>query len=296
MGLVNDLVWVGLWLGVVGTCCGIGLAAAALVISRTYDAARRASMLVITDGFFSVAGVVCAWLAVWLLTQQVHWAGVYFFVGLVAVAVVTLAAVSEFPETQQYADADPSPGTWPVSAWLCIAALCTYTLAQNAILWWLPQYAQGHLQASAESAGGLVGQFWSGMFAAQLFVAWWVLKIGVQRLPWLATGSTFALSIPLWWLPDMEAMWAMAALWGFGNLGLLTVLLSYATQFTEVASPRLVSGLLLGATTGTAISPWLSSQVVSWGEPRTALMFGSAMYLLMLLLLVAAVWQRGRAT
>ena len=277
----------------VGVCCGIGLPAAALVISRTFSEARRASMLVITDGFFSIAGIVCAWLAVWFVAQEAHWAGVFVFVAAVAVAVVVLALISEYPETEAYAVADPSPQTWPVSAWLCIAALCTYTLAQNAILWWLPQYAEQHLQASPQMAGSLVGQFWSGMFAAQIFVAWWVLKIGVLRLLWLAAAGTVLFSLPLWWVQDVQVLWVLATLWGFANLGLLKVVLSYASQFTSVASPRLVSGLLLGATTGTAVSPWVSSQIVALGDASWALRFGSLSYLCMVALLLCAVlWWR----
>ncbi len=79
-------------------------------------------MLAITDGFFSLAGIVCAWLAVWFITAQAHWSSVYLFVAVVALVV----------------------------------ALFLYTLAQNAILWWLPQYAQQQLQASAEMGGSLV--------------------------------------------------------------------------------------------------------------------------------------------
>jgi len=285
-----SLDWVGICLGLVGICCGVGLPAAALVISRSYSEARRASMLVITDGFFSVAGIVCAWLAVWFIAAQAHWSSVYLFVGGVAAVVVVLALLSRYPETEDYAAADPSPASWPVSAWLCILALCAYTLAQNAILWWLPQYAQQQLQASAEMGGSLVGQFWSGMFAAQVFVAWWVLKIGVMRLLWLAAAGTVLFSLPLWWVRDIELLWVLATLWGFANLGLLKVVLSYASQFTAVASPRLVSGLLLGATTGTAISPWVSSRIVALGDPSWALKFGSLIYLCMVGLLACAAW------
>lgn len=281
---------VGVCLGLVGVCCGVGLPAAALVISRTYSDARRASMLVITDGFFSIAGIVCAWLAVWFIAANAHWSSVYLFVAAIAALVVGLALWSSFPETEDYAVADPSPATWPAPAWLCIFSLCTYTLAQNAILWWLPQYAQQQLQASAQMGGSLVSQFWSGMFAAQIFVAWWVLKIGVMRLLWLAAAGTVLFSLPLWWVQDLQLLWVLAALWGFANLGLLKVVLSYASQFTAVASPRLVSGLLLGATTGTAISPWLSSQIVALGDPSWALKFGSFAYLCMLGLLACAVW------
>lgn len=277
-------------LGVVGVCCGVGLPAAALVIARTFAAERRASMLVITDGSFSVAGIVCAWLAVTLLAQNFHWSSVYIFVGSVAGLLVLLAAFSDYPETQDTALADPSPRTWPASAWLCIAALCTYTLAQNSILWWLPQYAQNVMGASVSDSGALVGQFWSGMFAAQLFVAWWVLKVGVKRLLWLSASCTLIFSLPLWLVENVGWLWWLAALWGFANLGLLKVVLSYGSTFTPVASPRLVSSLLLGATTGTAVSPWVSSQVVASGDAVTALKFGSAAYLLMLVLLALAVF------
>lgn len=127
------------------------------------------------------------------------------------------------------------------------------------------------------------------MFVAQIFVAWWVFKIGVARLLILAAICTALFSVPLWLLEDMGWMTAWAALWGFANLGLLKVVLSFASQFTAVASPRLVSSLLLGATTGTAISPWISSQLVSAGDAGVALKFGSFAYLVMLVLLFVSV-------
>jgi TsgA-like MFS transporter len=287
--VVGGLTYVELSLGLVGICCGIGLPAAALVISRSYAAEHRASMLVITDGFFSVAGIICAWVAVWFVARSMHWAWTYVLVAAVAVCVLVLAYTSQFPEQENFEGGDAAPSTWPASAWLCIAALCTYTLAQNTILWWLPQYAQNVLGAAQEPAGQLVSQFWSGMFAAQLFVAWWVFKIGVQRLLWLGCVCTCLFSVPLWLLRDIDALLVLATLWGFANLGLLKVVLSYATQFTPVASGRLVSGLLLGATTGTAIAPWVSSYIVAAGDVTWALRFGSAGYLVMIGLVAAAV-------
>ena len=76
---------VGLALGAIGVGCGIGLAGAATIISSTYDENSRASMLVITDGCFSVAGIVVSYIAIYLIGQQFHWAGPYGFVGLIAI-------------------------------------------------------------------------------------------------------------------------------------------------------------------------------------------------------------------
>ena len=59
---------------------------------------------------------------------------------------------------------------------------------------------------------------------------------------------------------------------------MLKAILSFATEMVRLPSARLVSLLLLGATTGTAISPFLTSQIVEWTDNRTILMFGSVCY------------------
>lgn len=67
--VIDSLDLTRLLLGLVGAGCGIGLAAAAVTISHSYEEEARASMLVVTDSFFSVAGFITAWLATWLVGQ-----------------------------------------------------------------------------------------------------------------------------------------------------------------------------------------------------------------------------------
>ena len=190
LNVANELTTIGIALGIVGLCSGLGLAAAALAISRLYDAERRASMLVITDASFSTAGYTCAIIATTLVATGISWAGTYQFVALIAAVIVVLGLLSRFPEVDAngnasaatQADESTDTNTWPASVWLCVAALFLYTLGQYSMLWWLPNYTETQLGASVEEAGRLVTRFWQGLFVAQLFVAWWVMRIGVRRL------------------------------------------------------------------------------------------------------------------
>lgn len=284
-------------LGTIGVCCGIGLPAAAFTIASSYSDERRASMLVITDGFFSVAGMICGWLAVALLGIGLSWPWTFALVAAVALAVCVLSLLSKYPEhdavAARAAPAQPVPGSrssnrWPLPIWLFIVALSLYTLAQNAILIWLPQYAEVQHGLSPAVAGSLVGQYWLGMFAAQLFVAWYVLRIGTERLLWLAVVSTLLLSLPLLVASGPSTLTALVTLWGFGNLGFLKLAISRATELVPTASPQLVSTLLLGATSGTAVSPLLSSFVVERSGEGAALLLGSSSYALMLILIAVA--------
>jgi TsgA-like MFS transporter len=285
---LGDITLIGIALGVVGACCGVGLAGAALVISRTYETEQRASMLVITDGSFSVAGVVCSWIAIFLIAQEYHWSGVYQFVALIAALIIFLSSLSTFPATDVDDHETSGPEKWPFPVWLCIVGLFLYTLGQWAFLLWLPNYAETELGAPREQAGQLVSQFWAGMFAAQIFVAWWVLKIGVRRLVLIAAASTSLFSIPLWLLGDIDILIILATVWGFANLGLLKVLLSFATQMLRRPTGRLISSLLLGATIGTAVSPWITSQIVAATNTHFVLQFGTGCYVALTILLLSA--------
>jgi TsgA-like MFS transporter len=286
-----DLIWLSI--GLVGTCCGVGLAGAALIISKTYAADQRASMLVITDGSFSVAGVICSWLAVVLVAREFHWSGPYVFVALIAATIVLLAIISTFPDADAEEKMTAESEPWPVSVWLCLIALFLYTLGQYSMLLWLPNYAETQLGAPRDQAGQLVSQFWTGMFAAQLFVAWWVLRVGVRRLVLIAGILVSLGSMPLWFYDDIDSLIVLATIWGFANLGLLKIVLSFATELVRVPTARLVSTLLLGASLGTAVSPWLTSRIVAATDNHFILQFSTGCYIVLTILLVLATRLQG---
>ena len=295
LNVATNLGAIGAALGVVGFCCGLGLAAAALVISNTYDAEKRASMLVVTDASFSVAGFACAAIAGVLVAANLPWSSTYQFVAAVAVVIVVLAAISRFPQPHAEKTTTRSAEPWPLSVWLCIGALFLYTLGQYSMLWWLPNYVQTAHNAGADEAGRLVSLFWSGLFAAQLVVAWWVVRIGVTKLVRIAAVATCLFSAPLWLVDNLSVLPFFAVLWGFANLSLLKVVLSFATQLVAVPTPRLVSTLLLGATMGTAVSPWLTSRIVEATDNYFVLKFSTGCYATLAVLLFIALRRRTNA-
>ena len=284
----SDLTAIGLALGSIGLCSGLGLAGAALTISRSYDTERRASMLVITDSFFSIAGIVCGALATWFVAREAAWASTYQVVAAVSIIVLALVSISKFPSTADEAKETSTTTKWPLTVWLCLTALFLYTLGQYSMLWWLPNYAETQLGATPEQAGNLVGLFWQGMLAAAIFVSWWVLKVGVRRLIIIASVGTALFSIPLWLYGDIEALPILAFLWGFANLSMLKMTLSFATQMVDVPTPRLVSALLLGATVGTGLSPIITSQIVAATDNYFILQFSTICYAALAVLLISA--------
>ena len=285
---VEDLIFSSLLLGVVGLGSGIGLAAGALIISRIYENDQRASMLVITDGCFSVAGFTSGYVATYLVANHFQWSATYFCVAMLAIVVVLMTTLAQFPETspKEKNNFRFEKNPWPLSVWLCAVCLFLYTLGQYSMLFWLPNYAETVLGADRTLAGSLVGKFWLGMFFAQIFVAWWVYRIGLINLVTIASISTLVFSIPLWNLSSPGLLSLVTLVWGFGNFSLLKCVLSLATQLVLIPTARLVSLMLLGATTGTAISPFITSLIVEFTSNHTILIFSSCCYAVLTFLIL----------
>ncbi|MEM1231118.1 MAG: MFS transporter [Pseudomonadota bacterium] len=287
LALAESATAIGARLALVGVLCGLGLPGAAHVIATTFAAERRTSLLVLTDGAFSMAGVVAGAIASRALAAALPWYQVYLAVAAAAAAAAVLFATLPRPEAlraEAIAAVDASTATdveagqaqsWPVAAWWLIAALAAYTLGQSSLLLWLPQHATT-LGASLEEGGALVGRYWSGMFAAQIVVALVVLRLGERRLLGAAALGTAAGAALLLTGASADALLWLVPLWGFANLALLKIVIGFSVSVTQVTSPRLISALLLGATTGTACGPALSSAVVRMGGISTALLFGIA--------------------
>jgi len=277
-------------LGIIGAGCGIALPAAAIVISRVYTPERRATMLVITDASFSLSGTFCTALVVLYLAKGFHWSSGYSTVAVLALITLVLSLFSTFPEVphEERQEIRQELASWPKGIYFCMLALLIYLTGQNFILIWLPSYAQQAISMTATDAGNLISNFWAGMLAGQLVAAAILIKANTRTITLLAAILAAFSTIPLWLLNNPGYMPYLAFCWGFVTLGLLKLILSLATEMVKVPSPRLVSVLLMAATTGTAISPSLSSVLVAATTPDVALKVGTGCFFMVILLVVFA--------
>ena len=118
--------------------------------------------------------------------------------------------------------------------------------------------------------------------------------MGVQRLVIIGSLTTTLCSVPLWPYGDVDGLIILAFIWGVANLGLLKIIVSLATFMARVPTPRLISGLLLGASLGKAVSPWVTSQIVERSSSYFFLQFGPGCCLALVIVLLLA--SRGYAT
>ena len=295
----TDLRAIAAMLCVLGACLGIGLAQAALVISRIYSETYRPSMLVATDGSFSLAGFVTASATVFLLTQGAPWASIYGLILAVVLVIFVAAFWLEFPEnvrSEDSEDAGLSVRAWPRTIWFLAAALFCYTFGQSSFLIWLPSFAQTSIGLSAAEGGHLVGQYWLGMFIGQILTVVIVVRLGAVKMSFIGALGCFMAAALLFTYPvSLVSPSMLALIWGVCNFGLLKCLISQATLAFNETPAGLIPSLLLAASLGTACSPLASSWMVEALGVAAGMMTGLVSLAAVLLLVVAAIaWRRDR--
>ena len=121
-----------------------------------------------------------------------------------------------------------------------------------------------------------------------MYGTWRALKISVQRLVIIGSLITMLCSVPPWLFGDVDGLIILALIRGVAKLGLQKIIISFATFMARIPTTRLISGLLLGTTLGTAISPWVTTQIVEHLSSYFVLRFGPGCYLALVIILLMA--------
>ena len=276
-------------LALIGAFCGIELSAAAVVITKLYNERLRASMLLLTDSFYSMAGIVSTWLAGILLARQLHYSSAYLLAFGVCVLIAAIALTASYPVAQPQRH-EPSAGErrWPVSVHLIGLAMLVYLVGFVSVYSWVPNYAQDALDMSAEASSQAVSRFFLGMFLGQIIMFFLVLRFALPPLVIVYAVLATSLSVPLWTASSPAGLATAMLVLGLATGGLFKTVLTYGTTLVANPSPRMISYLIFFAGSGTAISPFLSASIVERLDMAAALKFCTLCYVATTALIVAA--------
>ncbi len=276
---------------VAGISCGLLMSAATVVITWCYAEKHRAQMLLVTDSFYSSAGVVTGLFAGYVIGKGAYW-GTSYLLAIGATAIILLLAlVSKYPADVAVADkteAPSSPGRWPLSMILVGGVLFIYIASFILIYAWVPSYAANVFGASPEQGGVLVSRLFTGMLIGQIATFFLVFLIPLRWLVALLSAAALAATTGLWTVSSLPDLMMVMLVLGVLTGGLLKVLMALGTLTTARPSARMVSFLFFCTAIGSSIAPAFGAWIVSSFDEHTALMTVTIGYGLKFILLMTA--------
>lgn len=252
---------------VLGFCCGCGLAGGAVIISKIYREAQRASAFIATDCSFSAAGYVFPSLAAVLLIGMTSWTLSYAAVATLAVIILVLTFIVKFPETE----ADKTHNVSALRQFTAIltprvvlvaVGVCAYLISQTTFLTWAPNYLQAQFGLEEGQSASVIGNYWGMSIFGLISAAILVNKI--PQRPFLMAVTLLASVITLGFVVIQSAshFLLLSYIFGFVTTCTYKIAMSVGSQQLPNAPAVLVTFLLFSGSVGSTIAPALSGLVV----------------------------------
>lgn len=259
----SDVIIACAMLVIIGFGCGVGLSAGAVVISKTFDAGKRASAFLGTDCAFSASGAIFPALTAALIGAGIAWQ--YGFAAVTIAGMVILASTLflQFPTVVRDKAQSENVVIWTPRVFIFGAALCVYLITQNTFLAWGPTYLIETFHISPDEAAGVVGNYWGPSVFGLITAALIVTKVPPRILLVVVTFIAVMILTSLQYVDSAATFLTITLVLGFSTSCMYKIGISVGSEQVKNAPPKLVTFLLLCGTIGSTLGPVLSAQVVS---------------------------------
>ncbi|NOH46880.1 MFS transporter TsgA [Vibrio rotiferianus] len=274
---------------VIGFCGGVGLCIAGTIVVSVWKDKIQSTMLVVQDATFNIAGVVFPLITTYALTNAMNWSISYLSVGVVALATMFVALLTNFNQcggesgAEQEAKSEWNFGIISGGVGLFLGMLALYTF-----LTWAPMFVKEKFDIPFEQAGNIITQYWSAALVGALVSTVIVSRMKIQTF--LFTIITVAMVITSVIVTTDKLEWLSYLTYGYGFAcaALYNAFIAYGVSFVRNATSKNVSYILISGSAGAMFSPAISSVMESVVGLQTVMYAIPVIYAVVVAMLVVS--------
>ncbi|CAL4325312.1 MFS transporter TsgA [Buchnera aphidicola] len=282
----HNLIFFSFSIFMLGIISGITMSIGTFLITHLYTGNKRASLLLLTDSFFSMSGMFIPVCTTFLLKKNFQWYWVYTLIGIIYLFIFLLTIYSKFPNlnsTNQEKKIKQKEKYSTSIFLLSLSALC-YILGQLGFISWIPEFSIKLIGTNIVDAGKLVSNFWMAyMFGMWCFSG--ILKFfDLQKMMFFLTGISCVLMYLFIKNTNYEYLKWIIILLGFFSSAIYTLIITLGSLQTKKTSPKVINFILTSGTIGTLLTFIITSPIVSQFGIKAALITANILYLIVFIL------------
>lgn len=284
--LNHNLIFFSFSIFMLGIISGITMSIGTFLITHLYTGNKRASLLLLTDSFFSMSGMFIPVCTTFLLKKNFQWYWVYSLIGIIYLFIFLLTIYSKFPNLNPISQEKKIKQKEKYSTsifLLSLSALC-YILGQLGFISWIPEFSIKLIGTNIVDAGKLVSNFWMAyMFGMWCFSG--ILKFfDLQRMIVFLTGISCILMYLFIKNTNYEYLKWIIILLGFFSSAIYTLIITLGSLQTKKTSPKVINFILTSGTIGTLLTFIITSPIVAQFGIKGALITANILYLIVFIL------------
>ncbi|HGY9579999.1 TPA: MFS transporter TsgA [Vibrio harveyi] len=274
---------------VIGFCGGVGLCIAGTIVVSVWKDKIQSTMLVVQDATFNIAGVVFPLITTYALTNAMNWSISYLSVGVVALATMFVALLTNFNQcgdesgSEQEAKSEWNFGIISGGVGLFLGMLALYTF-----LTWAPMFVKEKFDIPFEQAGNIITQYWSAALVGALVSTVIVSRMKIQTFLLTIISVAMVITSVIVTTDKLEWLSYLTYGYGFACAALYNAFIAYGVSFVRNATSKNVSYILISGSAGAMFSPAISSVMESVVGLQTVMYAIPVIYAVVVAMLVVS--------
>ncbi|AUV86316.1 MFS transporter TsgA [Vibrio campbellii] len=274
---------------VIGFCGGVGLCIAGTIVVSVWKDKIQSTMLVVQDATFNIAGVVFPLITTYALTNAMNWSISYLSVGVVALATMFVALLTNFNQCggesgyEQEAKSEWNFGIISGGVGLFLGMLALYTF-----LTWAPMFVKEKFDIPFEQAGNIITQYWSAALVGALVSTVIVSRMKIQTFLLTIISVAMVITSVIVTTDKLEWLSYLTYGYGFACAALYNAFIAYGVSFVRNATSKNVSYILISGSAGAMFSPAISSVMESVVGLQTVMYAIPVIYAVVVVMLLAS--------
>ncbi|MDK9780687.1 MFS transporter TsgA [Vibrio sp. B172a] len=274
---------------VIGFCGGVGLCIAGTIVVSVWKDKIQSTMLVVQDATFNIAGVVFPLITTYALTNAMNWSISYLSVGVVALATMFVALLTNFNQcggesgAEQEAKSEWNFGIISGGVGLFLGMLALYTF-----LTWAPMFVKEKFDIPFEQAGNIITQYWSAALVGALVSTVIVSRMKIQTFLLTIISVAMVITSVIVTTDKLEWLSYLTYGYGFACAALYNAFIAYGVSFVRNATSKNVSYVLISGSAGAMFSPAISSVMESVVGLQTVMYAIPVIYAVVVTMLVVS--------
>ncbi|WP_343189418.1 MFS transporter TsgA [Buchnera aphidicola] len=272
-----------------GVISGMIMSIGTFLITNLYKKYQRNSMLLITDSFFSIAGIIFPLIYTFLLKKNYSWYYIYIIINIIYIKIFILSNFIKFPIYKKQKNKKKKIKINKNIILLFFSALL-YILGQLSFISWIPSYITNNLNLNILQASKIISLFWTSYMIGMWFFSLIIKKIEIKKLISILLFISTILIFLFNNIKNYQLLKIIIIKLGFFSSAIYTSLITLISLETKKPSPKLINLMLLFGTIGTLLTFIISSPIVKKYGIHNSLIFSNIIYFIVFNLILLLIY------
>ncbi|CAL4043828.1 Protein TsgA [Buchnera aphidicola (Tetraneura ulmi)] len=268
---------------IMGIVSGITMSIGTLLITYLYKGKKRASLLLITDSFFSLSGTFFPIIASFLMSIKKPWYYVYIIIDILYLLIFVLSLITQFPTfSKKIKKKTKEKKKLNLKKKICLTLLSisstTYILGQLSFISWIPEYIHKIIKLNLIESGKLVSNFWMAYMIGMWFFSFILESFDLQKILSILSGISTIMMFFFLNSKKIIILHFTIIILGFFSSAIYTIIISLASLQIKEISPKIISLILTCGTIGSLLTFIFTGYIINKKGVFASLLASNILY------------------